>query len=68
MATNNYNNAVHITKAALAVIEGDGTLIKNVRRDDKEFAQDGTAQADALPLRFDPDAVGVLPQGPAAQL
>lgn len=45
MATNNYNNAVHITKAALAVIEGDGTLIKNVRRDDKEFAQDGTAQA-----------------------
>lgn len=45
MATNSYNNAVHITKAALAVIEGDGTLIKNVRRDDKEFAQDGTAQA-----------------------
>lgn len=45
MATNQYNNAVHITKAALAVIEGDATLLKNVRRDDKEFAQDGTAKA-----------------------
>lgn len=45
MTTNSYNNAVHITKAALAVIEGDATLLKNVRRDDKEFAQDGSAQA-----------------------
>ena len=45
MATNQYNNAVHITKAALAVIEADATLLKHVRRDDKEFAQDGSAQA-----------------------
>ena len=44
MATNQYNNAVKITKAALAVIEADATLLKHVRRDDKEFAQDGTAK------------------------
>jgi len=45
MPTNSYNNAVKINKAALPCIEGDATLLKHVRRDDKEFAQDGTAQA-----------------------
>ena len=66
MANNVYNNAVKITKAALAVIEADATVLKHVRRDDKEFAQDGTAKGgDTRNIRI--PGYGVWREGRVAQ-